>query len=174
MEAKEVAQDIFWLFFFSRFCDWIEWMGIVCVSSESDPFAPSAQTSNQRWGYYANLISAEGCHNIEIRLPEKPRPRQTFSFSFDTRAAPLREKVCKSIIQMGKVSPLMEKPPITSIHWVFLLLFIWIVTQGFFIVLLFGAFPVSRNIAWFCETLILWKRWKRVHMVHIWWCKILL
>ena len=118
MEAKEVAQDIFWLFFFSRFCDWIEWMGIVCVSSESDPFAPSAQTSNQRWGYYANLISVEGCHNIKIRLPEKPRPRKTFSFSFDTR--PLwGKKVCKSIIQMGKVSPLMEKPPITSIHWVF-------------------------------------------------------
>ena len=160
MEAKEVAQYIFWLFFFSRFCDWIEWMGIVCVSSESDPFAPSAQTSNQRWGYYANLISAEGCHNIEIHLPEKPRPRQTFSFSFDTR--PLwGKKVCKSIIQMGKVSPLMEKPPITSIHWVFLLLFIWIVTRSFFIVLLFGAFPVSRNIAWFCETS------KRVHVVHM-------
>ena len=122
MEAKEVAQYIFWLFFFSRFCDWIEWMGIVCVSSESDPFAPSAQTSNQRWGYYANLISAEGCHNIEIHLPEKPRPRQTFSFSFDTR--PLwGKKVCKSIIQMGKVSPLMEKPPITSIHSVVLLYF---------------------------------------------------
>ena len=119
MEAKEVAQDIFWLFFFSRFCDWIEWMGIVCVSSESDPFAPSAQTSNQRWGYYANLISAEGCHNIEIHLPEKPRPRQTF-FVFFWHAAPLREKVCKSIIQMGKVSPLMEKPPITSFFFFFL------------------------------------------------------